>query len=51
MNEMNAQTETIQVAFNPITRKYEQVFPEDEAYETSITMYWSGAVDKYIFVS
>ena len=42
---------TKHVAFNPITRRYETVNPEDETTGTQvITMYWSKSLGKYVTI-
>lgn len=42
---------TKQVAFNPATRRYEDVYPESElAGEQVITMYWCQSAGMYMTV-
>ena len=39
------------VAFNPLTRRWEQAFPEDEVIgSTAITQYWSGALERWVTI-
>lgn len=46
---MNEQT--IQIAYNPITRKFERVYEEDEVpAHKIITLYWSGTLEKYVTI-
>lgn len=46
---MSNQPETIQVAYNPITRKIERVYAEDEVPASQIiTLYWAG--DRYVSI-
>lgn len=42
---------TKKVAFNPITRRYEEVYPESElGDEPVITMYWCRAAGCYVTI-
>lgn len=42
---------TKQVAFNPASRRYEEVYPESElAGEQVITMYWCQSAERYVTV-
>lgn len=44
-------TDTINVAFNPATRRYEEVYPESEmAGEQIIAMYWCQSAERYVTV-
>lgn len=51
---MNKQSQpnTIKVAYNPITRKYERVYAESEVKGNAvITMVWSGNLNKYVVIN
>jgi hypothetical protein len=45
-------TGTKMISRNPITRKYEEVFPEDEIVtgQTVVILHWSNALDKYVVI-
>lgn len=39
------------VCFNPITRRYEDVFPESETGDAEIiTMYWCQSAERYVTI-
>jgi hypothetical protein len=45
------QPATKKVAYNPITRRYETVNPEDETTGSKIiTLYWCRSLGKYVTV-
>lgn len=47
----NKQPKTRQVAYNPITRKFEVVHAEDEVKGSKvITQYWSGSLEKWVTI-
>ena len=46
------QKQTKQVAFNPITRRWQEVFAEDEVPANKIvTLYWSASLEKWVTVA
>ena len=50
-NDTRPMPATKQVAFNPATRRYEEVYPESEmAGEQIITMYWCRAAGCYVTI-
>lgn len=50
MNAKTSQRQTIKmVAFNPITRKWNEVFPEDEVTtERMVPMFWDKYDEKFM---
>jgi hypothetical protein len=47
----NPQQTCRRVAYNPITRRWEQVFAEDEVIGSkTITEYWSGALERWVTI-
>jgi hypothetical protein len=41
----------IEVAYNPATRRIEQVFPEDEVFEDDVfKMYWANSLGRYVSI-
>lgn len=48
---MNEQQTTKTVAYNPTTRRYEEVYAEDETVGSNvITLYWSGSLNKWVAI-
>lgn len=48
---MTNQHPTKTVAYNPLTRRYEEVHEEDEVpAHKIITLYWSGTLEKYVTI-
>lgn len=50
MNAKTSKRQTIKmVAFNPISRKWNEVFPEDEVTtERMVAMFWSRDMEKFV---
>jgi hypothetical protein len=48
---MKTKIQTRQIAFNPITRKFEVVHPEDETTGTEVIMqYWSKGLQTWVCI-
>lgn len=43
---------TKSISRNPLTDKYEQIFPEDEIVngQTVVILHWSNALDTYVII-